>query len=138
MNRLVKKAIILGIIGFISGLVFGCVMFGSENNWDLSGISKWVLLIGGIYGILPMAGSVVYEIERWSIAKATIVHFVCTFTGFFMLAIVQGWFKPGTLFFWIWTLLWIFVYFIIWLIQYLIYHRKVREMNEELKRIHRN
>ena len=137
MNKHLKQALILGVIGFVCGTMISVIMFfaGDGGEFTIGSIPK--LLLGGVFGAIPMGGSIVYDIDSWSIARATIVHFVGTFAGFFLLAIAQGWFEPGDSFFWIWTAAWVFAYFIIWLIQYMIYHRKVKEMNEELRKIHK-
>lgn len=135
MNKLVKNAMILALIGFVCGTLISVIMFIIGGGRDFIG-NTLVLLLGGIFGAIPMGLAVVYDIESWSIAKATIVHFVATFSGFFALAYLQGWLKPGDLFFWLWTTLWVFAYFIIWLVQYLAYHRKISRMNDELKKIH--
>ena len=137
MNSVLKKALILGSIGFAIGLAIGITIFfltgGSVEV--ITGRIVFEFLVGGIYGGLAMGGSAVYDIEEWSIARSTATHFICTFIGFFVLAYLQGWLMPGELLFWIFVVMWIFAYFMIWLIQYLVYHRKINEMNEELKNI---
>ncbi len=137
MNSVLKKALILGSIGFVIGLAIGFTIFfltgGSAEG--ITAYNVFEFLVGGIYGALAMGGSAVYDIENWSIARSTATHFICTFVGFFVLAYLQRWLMPGELLFWIFVVMWIFAYFMIWLIQYLVYHRKINEMNEELKNI---
>ena len=137
MNKVLKKAIILGIIGFAIGLIIGVTVYYLTGGSSSGEFSYFEFLVGGIYGALAMGGSAVYDIESWSIAKCTATHFVCTFVGLFALAIMQGWFYPGDLLFWILLVAWVFAYFIIWLIQYLIYHRKIDNLNEELKKFNK-
>lgn len=138
MNKLLKKALLLSGMGFVIGILIGVSIFyftGKAVTDDITVTltDLFYFLVGGIYGALAMGGSVVYDIESWSIARATFTHFVMAVTGFFALAWIQGWFSPKDLFFWIMFAMWVFAYFIIWLCQYLSYQRQVERINRELK-----
>lgn len=140
MKSDLKKALILSGIGFVIGLLIGLTIFyitelkGGINAGAKEG-SIFELLLGGIYGAMAMGMVVVYDIESWSITRATLTHFLCTFGGFHALALVQGWFYPGDKWYVIITIIWIALYIIIWLANYLTYLHKVRQMNDKLKNI---
>ena len=83
---------------------------------------------------MAMGSSVVYEIERWSIARATATHFLLLFVLYFLLVISMGWFRLDEPVFWIVVAVMVVGYVFIWLFQYLSYRRKICEMNEDLKK----
>ena len=78
--------------------------------------------------------SAIYGIDEWSIARATITHFVITMGTFYTVAFTLGWFYPSDPVCWIMTVVCIVGYFMIWLVQYQIFKGKVKKMNEELRK----
>ncbi|MCR5093154.1 MAG: DUF3021 domain-containing protein [Lachnospiraceae bacterium] len=138
MNKTLKKALILGGIGFAAGLLIGVSVFyitgvKGPNALKITDISPFELLIGGIYGAIAMGCSVFYDIENWSILRATLSHFLLTLLGFYAMACLQRWMKLFDMVFWISTAAFIIVYIIIWLSQYFSWRRQVRRMNLELQ-----
>lgn len=125
-----KKATLLGLAGFVIGaaIVICLVLLDSQ---PLQGAFAHIV-IGGIYGAVAMGSSVVYGIEKWSIARATATHFLLVFALYFLLVISMGWFSLSDPVFWIVVGTMVAVYILIWLIQYLSYRRQIREMNDEL------
>ena len=138
MNKTLKKAFILGGIGFVAGLLIGVSAFyftgvKGPDALKITDISLFELLIGGIYGGIAMGCSVFYDIEDWSILRATLSHFLLTLFSFYIMACLQRWMKLFDIVFWISTAVFIVVYIIIWLCQYFSYRRQVRRMNQELR-----
>ncbi|MBR0268009.1 MAG: DUF3021 domain-containing protein [Clostridia bacterium] len=125
-----KKATLLGLAGFVIGaaIVICLVLLDSQ---PLQGAFAHIV-IGGIYGAVAMGSSVVYGIEKWSIARATATHFLLVFALYFLLVISMGWFSLSDPVFWIVVGAMVAVYILIWLLQYLSYRRQIREMNDEL------
>ena len=125
-----KKATLLGLAGFVIGaaIVICLVLLDSQ---PLQGAFAHIV-IGGIYGAVAMGSSVVYGIEKWSIARATATHFLLVFALYFLLVISMGWFSLSDPVFWIVVGTMVAVYILIWLLQYLSYRRQIREMNDEL------
>ena len=125
-----KKATLLGLAGFVIGaaIVICLVLLDSQ---PLQGAFAHIVT-GGIYGAVAMGSSVVYSIEKWSIARATATHFLLVFALYFFLVISMGWFSLSDPVFWIVVGAMVAVYILIWLIQYLSYRRQIREMNDEL------
>ena len=125
-----KKATLLGLAGFVIGaaIVICLVLLDSQ---PLQGAFAHIVT-GGIYGAVAMGSSVVYSIEKWSIARATATHFLLVFALYFLLVISMGWFRLSDPVFWIVVGTMVAVYILIWLIQYLSYRRQIREMNDEL------
>ena len=80
-----------------------------------------------------MGCSVFYDIENWSILRATLSHFLLTLLSFYAMACLQRWMKLFDMVFWISTAAFIVVYIIICLSQYFSWRRQVRKMNLELQ-----
>ena len=91
----------------------------------------------GLYGALAWGSSVIYGIESWSILRCTVTHGLITFGGltmFFVVLIAAGWMKkPSFGAALIMLIMFLLVYFLIWLIQFMIYRRKVKKMNLKLR-----
>ena len=89
--------------------------------------------MSGIYSAVVTGSSIVYDIEEWSIARATATHFLLSFSLYFLLVLSMGWFRLDDPVFWIVIAVMVVIYVLIWLFQYLSYKRKIREMNHDLK-----
>ena len=142
MNKMLKKALILGAAGFVIGCCIGVIIWyfsassDPQPKFDL--INLLYCLVGGIFGASAMGSAVVYDVENWSIARCTITHFVFTFAGFYLMAYIQKWgifWNVGFLYV---TIPEVIGYIMIWLIQYLIYRKDVRKMNKDLEDLKNN
>ena len=125
-----EKATLLGLAGFVIGAAIVICLVLLESQPLQGAITH--IVIGGIYGAVAMGSSVVYGIEKWSIARATATHFLLVFALYFLLVISMGWFRLSDPVFWIVVGTMVAVYILIWLLQYLSYRRQIREMNDEL------
>ena len=81
-----------------------------------------------------MGSTVIYDVEKWSIVRATVTHFLLVFVLYFLLVITLGWFRLDDPVFWIVVGAMAAGYILVWLIQYLLYRRKIREMNDVLNK----
>ena len=139
MDNLWKKALILGLIGAVAGFVLCLIIIilTSDPNAEPVSVGMRVLYVaaGAFQGAIAMGTTVVYQIEKWSIARATVTHFVATFAAYFLMGYVQGWLEFGSVVFWITTAAMFVTYFIIWLTNYLSYKRTIHKMNEELEKL---
>lgn len=138
MKEIKKKALLLSALGCILGFTIGVVLWIIGMQGELSAEENIRLLIlylvvSGIYGMLAMGTSVVYDIESWSIMKATAVHFVVTLLGFYALGMLEGWLKFGDVIFFIMTVAFVVIYVIIWLVQYLSLKHSVANLNRQLE-----
>lgn len=89
--------------------------------------------IKGIPGAVAMGSAVIYDIEKWSILRATAAHFLISMGAILMGCFVLKWFKPWSTPFWIMLAAELAAYVLIWLIMYRGYRGKVRKLNEMLK-----
>ena len=144
MNALRKRAVRLGLLGFVLGMLVGvAILLLSENDaLSLSSAEKAAstilyLLLSGVNGAVCWGSTVVYGIESWSILRSTVTHFFIAFGSlflFFCAGIALGLMQlpsPGICLLILAACL--AVYVLIWLGQYLVYQRKVKKMNLELK-----
>lgn len=135
MNKTWKHALMLAVIGLAAGALvsgFFAMMAGSEEGL---GFPLWLnYLLGALQGALAMGSTVVYDIDRWSVTRCTVTHFIIAFGGYTALGLIEGWMKLNDPGFWIMTAAMVTAYFIIWLVMYLSYKRTIKRMNAELNR----
>lgn len=82
-------------------------------------------------GVIGMGGAVVYEIERWSLLKATVVHYLSVMLFFLFMGWCLGW--SGGLLYQIMPAIMTAVYFLIWIAYYIAWKIEIRQINKELK-----
>lgn len=127
-----KKAMILGGIGYIAGCLIGLCFSLSNPDFTIASALPHILL-GGIPGVITMASTVIYDIEKWSILRATVTHFLIVMGVMLLACFVLKWFKPWSAAFWIMLAAEAVGYFIVWMILNTHYRSKVRKLNEMLQ-----
>ena len=137
MKYLWNKAFLLGLIGFVLGILTGAgfMIIGYVGKVQEETIQSlvWYFVVCGIYGAFAMGSSVVYEIEHWSITRCTVIHFLSVFIAYTIVGLSQRWFSLNDPEYYIIMAVMIAVYFIIWLVQYMKYKRQVDLLNENLR-----
>ena len=142
-SRFILKASVGFALGVVVDIIIHMCFILSGDHFLLSGevIDKSVLLslyrelfLSGILGLIGNGSAVIYEIESWSILKATVTHFILAFGAFVVIGLMNGWLvlentvanaiSAGAV---------VLAYVIIWLVQYLIYKREVREINHGIR-----
>lgn len=145
-----KRALNRGFVGFLCGAFIGVFIvaieglitgggeivvpstlvecFGSKAGGLLAH-----LIVSGLFGIVPMAGTIVYEFDSWSLLKQSLVHFLSYMVVFLIVGLSVGWFRADPI-----VLAWIVGTFavghgIIWLIMYVRCKRDVAHLNELLE-----
>ena len=129
MNAVWKKAAALAASGCLIGVLISVAMC-LFNSAPVTAAALWP---GAVYGAVAMAGSVIYEIEEWSVTRSTILHFLLIIIGYTVTGLLAGWFSLSDPFYWISVTVMIVIYIIIWVARYNAYKRQVQEMNAELK-----
>ena len=128
-----KKAILLGLIGYAAGCLVGlCFALQSENFTVASALPQ--ILLGGLPGAVAMGTMVFYDVENWSLLRATVTHFLTVMGVMILACYVLNWFEPWSAAFWIMLAVELVGYIIIWLIMYLCYKKQVRKLNELLEK----
>ncbi len=137
-----RKCFILSVIGFLAGMIMGnLIAWLSDGELVNAKIAEWCgsdigavviqTLLSGLLGAIAMGSVVIHEIERWSLLRCAVVHYLVIEISYVAIATVLGWYDSST------ELLIILgiqlvAFVIIWLIMYLRWKAQVRELNELL------
>ena len=146
-----KKILIRSVIGFLLGMVIGnlivFLLSGGIFPWasdylvsrfgSLPAAMVLQTLFSGLQGAVPMGGTVVYEMEDWSLFRVTGIHYLMTMGSFLLISYVMGWCRDIRTYLIIIGIMTI-AYILIWLIMYIIYRRQVQELNELLEQKRRS
>lgn len=127
-----KKATLLGLFGYIAGCAVGLFFTLQSENIAVATALLYILP-GGIPGAIAMGTMVLYDIEEWSLLRATVTHFLIVMGALLLACFVLKWFKPWSAPFWIMLAAELVGYVIVWLIMYLGYKKQVRKLNKLLK-----
>lgn len=142
-----KKLIGRGVIGFPVGIAIGYVItviisicigdgffypvtpelvnkMGSELNA--------VLLQTGLSGIMGTGfamASVIWEIDSWSLAKQSGIYFMIISVIMLPIAYFTNWMKHTALGVLSYVAIFVAIFVVVWLSQYLLWKRKIKQMN---------
>lgn len=136
MDSLLKSALRRGVIGLALGLLaeIGILCLLSPGTFaEGAGRLAVCLFTGSLYGAIAVGASVAYDVDRWSVTRATLAHLCVTLGGMYVLGLVQGWLRPTLIGFVVPTLGCVGVYILIWLVLWLSYRDKIRRMNRGMK-----
>ena len=110
-----------------------CLSGGDDNDTINTGTLVFYYIISFIHGAVCVGTVIIYNIETWSILRATLTHFFITLTSFYILGFLQGWLEFGSLGFFCITAGFVVAYFIIWFVNYISYKKAVNKLNEEIE-----
>ena len=75
-------------------------------------------------------GTICYEIEKWSLLKATLIHYCMTMAAFLITNALLGWFSRSII---IYVLLAMTIgFFMIWFAEYFDWKKTIKRMNQDL------
>lgn len=86
--------------------------------------------LGGVFG----SSTMLWEIEKWSLAKQTVCHFFVITIAMLIVAYICNWMSHSVLGFVSWIGMFIVVYIIIWTICYSHFKRKIAQINKEIQK----
>lgn len=138
MNKYVKEYLTRGLMfgGFgpiIAGIVFW-ILHLTKVELSLTGSSVFLAILSTYVLAFVHAGSSVFnQIEEWSVAKSTGIHFLSLYTVYIACYLVNSWlpFVWGVIA--IFTAIFIVVYFVIWLTVYLILKNASNNLNKAIE-----
>lgn len=101
----------------------GCELIAFTNQYILS----------CIIGFTFAAASCIFEVERWSMAMQTFLHFLIISIVFLPVSMMAGW--MGTTFkdICIYLSIFIVIYVGIWAMSYLQWKKRIKQLNDKLK-----
>lgn len=135
MRKIFNKFLIKTLFGALMGLAICITIYGFGVYDDVILSNKPFMIaqfIGSaVLGIIGMGGSVVYEVEKWSLTAVTITHYILVVIAFVCCCVFLKWFEIRVLP--IVLIIFTITYFIIWLINYLISKNEIKKINEGLE-----
>ena len=150
-----QRVIMLSSIGFGMGVIAGTIIAAFTGTLSRADgtlylcAPEFVEAVGdpltaftiqaialGFQGVLAMGGSAVYSIEKWSILRCTLTHYIAVMAGIYILAFTLRWFSVSD----VRSIVIMFViltppYFLIWLINYISYKSELKKINDELEEL---
>lgn len=93
------------------------------------------LLCSLVVGAIGGGSSVIWDIEKWSLTKQTVIHFICLVVPFFPISYLLNWMPHhiyGALGY---IAAFIGAYIVMWLSIYLSIRTKIKKMNKHLQEI---
>lgn len=153
MHKMKKKLIIHPVVGFVVGAGVGnliaflfSVLSGGHGivaaelvaKTGAAGAIALQTFLSGILGLVSIGGMLLYEIDKWSLAKATIVHFVSIAACFVGTSLILHWFPLQFVYYVIALGAMAVGFMIIWVCMYLAWKKEVKKMNEELEEYKKN
>lgn len=129
----ISITIALGIsIGFGELLLVPPQMVVRFNGCELPAfINQYILSC--IIGFTFAAASCIFEVERWSLALQTFIHFLVLSIVFLPVSIMAGWMGTTPLAILIYFGIFVTSYMVIWGVQYCIWKQKIAQINKKLK-----
>ncbi len=144
-----KKIIIRIVVGFIVGALMGNLItlfvnlgYGEEvsivspHQAEALGIALAITIqtiLSGLLGVIGIGGLSFYDIDSWSLLKATVAHSMTILVGFIFVFTVLQWVPFTFVSCLVIAIIVIVVYALIWGIMYLAWEKEVKKMNEDLK-----
>lgn len=92
------------------------------------------MLVSGLFGIIPMVGTIVYEFDSWGMLEQAVVHYVSYTLPYLCLSSFLGWAGPNSGDPFLTAGLFAMCHGIIWLIMYARYRAEVKTLNELLSK----
>lgn len=151
-----KKIVLRGIFGFPVGVALGYfitifISLSLANGYYTpyvpelafatgSEIGAVVLqaLLCGLLGSVFAAGSVIWEIETWSIMKQTGIYFILISVTMLPIAYVLYWMQHSVAGVLGYFGAFVLIFALVWVMQFLIGKHNVRKMNENLHHVKGN
>ena len=146
-----RKAVLRGIVGMPVGILIGYAMtvllslgWGSgeylpcapELTARMGSEMGAVLLQAALCAVLGAAfgaSSMIWEIERWSIARQTAAYLFATSLAMMPTAYLLYWMRHSLAGFLSYLGIYLLIFLAIWLGNYFAIRRSIRKMNEKLK-----
>ena len=150
-KKMKKRLIVHLIVGFIVGagvgnliaLLMSLLTGGSGEAHHLvatelaekigfGGAIALQTILCALFGTGSIGGMLLYEIDKWSLAKATIVHYVLIVACFVGCSLVLHWFPMQFVYYAISVGAMTVGFFAIWVGMFFGWKKEVKKMNEEL------
>lgn len=129
-----SKIMFNALLGITLGMLVGLMTYVLLSP-DGAVINKPYVVMhfigSAVMGLVGYGGAVVYDIEEWSLGRATFSHYIVSLITMLVISELLGWFPHSVLL--IVFVVFTVTYALIWLIQYLVWKKQIRQMNRDLK-----
>ncbi len=148
-----RKLVLRGILGFPIGIAIGYsisifISLGWADGFYSPCVPELVSAMGneinavvlqaflcGLVGAGFAASSVIWEIENWSMIKQTGIYFMIISVIMLPIAYFAYWMEHSAVGFLSYFGIFVLIFVLIWIIQFLIGKHNVRKMNENLHHV---
>ncbi len=105
------------------------------TEWCGSEISAVIVqyIFSAVYGAVWAGASCIWETEGWSLLRQTLTHLAVTSVTTFPVAYFTGWMEHSLAGVLVYYAVFLGIYFMIWLFQYLPMRRRIARFNQKVK-----
>lgn len=131
-NFFIRGLIFSGLGPVVAAIVY-LILYLCNVVGAVSGVEMFLHIISTyILAFVAAGASVVYNIERFSIMKATVIHYVVLYAAYILCYLINGWIKDNIKSILIFTIIFIVSYFTIWISTYFSIKAVSNKLNEKL------
>ena len=150
--KMKKKIILRGLFGLPVGIAIGfvitllisiCIGDGyfypvtpeliQTTGNELNAVVLQTIMCAILGGGFAMA-SVIWEIDSWSLAKQSGIYFSIACVTMFPIAYITNWMKHNAIGILSYVGIFVAIFVITWLVQYFVWKRKVKRMNDGVRK----
>lgn len=140
-----KRLLIRSLLGFVVGaaavhiftpaisyFVFGEWALCAPELSDALGQTGAIILqtaLGALFGMVALGGMCVYDVESWSLLRASLVHCLMVLVSYLITGLILRWFSADPVSILTIAGMILAVYTVIWLIMYAAWKMEMRKMN---------
>lgn len=95
----------------------------------------WQTVFSMVYGAVFGASSAIWEIDKWSLTKQTVVHFTLVTLATIPVAYLMCWVGDNVISWVMYFTEFVFIYFVIWLSLYLSIRAKIKKINKQIDKL---
>ncbi len=130
--ELKNKFLINSLIGTIVGMIVGIIIWMINSGAPEGRSFVLHIVMSGLHGLIPYGAATVYSIESWGLTKSTVVHATITLATILAIELPMKWFEWNSSFA-IMMVIYVIIYTLIWVGNYLYWKHTIRKINDELK-----
>ena len=146
-KELIKRCLIGALIGLSISYIITIIISMIINKGEYYPVPSQLIKLCGnemnaviiqaifslIYGAICFGTSVIWNIDRWSILKQTVIHFLVISLTSLPIAYFMYWMPHNILGIISYFAIFIFIYLIIWLSAYFSIKKNIQEINKNIK-----
>lgn len=129
-----SQLILIGIALVIgNGTFYSCVPELMEEIGTETGAVIVQTILSALLGVVCGGGSVIWEMDHWSLAKQSFLYFLLLAGVMLPIAYLTHWMEHSLKGACIYIGIFVGIFLVIWVIQYAVWKVKIERLNKELK-----